>query len=205
MSGPENLYWDTCVFMRYLTRIPDNGLTDIDMYIRDAKKGDRKIFVSTIVFAELRLWALKGAGYESVAKFVADLGRAFYPIDPNPNIMVAAGELRDATPTNPSDATTENQRVIGTADAIHLMTCLYIRDVMGVNDIVFHTFDEGKGKTWEGKCVPLLGFGRWFPEATRTPRVQEVCGLALTKPLYPQLDIFAGVFDAATVATKQSH
>jgi hypothetical protein len=113
--------------------------------------------------------------------------------------MIAAGELRDADPTNPSDATTTNKRSIGIADAIHLQTCLYLRDVMNVKDIEFQTFDEGKGKTWEGKCVPLLGFEKWFPEATRTKRVRDVCGLTRKLPQPSQSNLFTtGIGYAAT-------
>jgi hypothetical protein len=113
----------------------------------------------------------------------------FEPIDPNPNILIGAGELRDATPTNP-DPKQPTGRVIGTADAIHLMTCAYVADVLNVPDLVFHTYDAGKGTSWEGKCVPLLGFERWFPEGSRTPRVERVCSLPRKLPLHPEPDMF---------------
>jgi hypothetical protein len=181
-----NLCWDSCVFYCYLTGSPAHYYTDIAEYIMDAKAGKYKIHCSTLAFAEIRQSALAKKGYGSVQEFFADFESAFFPIDPNPNIMIAAGELKNAQPINPSDDKTPNHRVIGTADAIHLMTCLYLRDAMGVKDVIFHTLDEGKGKTWEGKCVPLLGFERWFPPDARNGRVLDVCNLNRKKPLHPQ-------------------
>jgi hypothetical protein len=159
---------------------------------------------STVTFAEIRQDALKRKGYATIQDFFADFEGAFFPIDPNPNIMIAAGELKDAKATNPSDAKTTKQRVIGTADAIHLATCLYIRDVMGVKDIIFHTFDNGKGATWEGKCVPLLTFERWFPAASRAGRVLDVCGLTRSKPEHPAPRFSGMTPNAATVNSSGS-
>jgi hypothetical protein len=66
------------------------------------------------------------------------------------------------------------------------MTCLFARDVLGIDDIIFHTTDEGKGKNWYGRSIPIIGFERWYPEVTRTARVKEICSLKREKPLHPQ-------------------
>jgi hypothetical protein len=190
--GPASMYWDSCVFYRYLTLEPPEYLHDIEDFIKDAKSGERRIYCSTVSFVEIRQSALKKRSHSSINQFFADMGRAFYPIDPNPNIMIAAGQLRDAQSVNPGGDTTAKPRVIGTADAIHLMTCLYLRDTMGVKDIVFHTFDDGKGKTWEGRCVPLLSFERWFPVDKRSERVAEVCGLTRCLPSHPVPTLLGG-------------
>ena len=120
------------------------------------------------------------------------MGRHFVATEPNPNVMSRAGYIKDAHPTNPSDAKTQNHRVIGTGDAIQLATCLYIRDVLGVSDIIFHTLDEGKGKNWEGRCVPLIDMERWFPIDKRPQVVKEVCSLTRCKPVHPQPDLLVG-------------
>lgn len=120
-----NVYWDTCVFYCYLTGVPAPMLAEVIELINDARDGRVKIHCSTITFAEIRQSALKQKGYESIQEFFSDFKGAFYPVDPNPNIMIRAGELKSVHPINPSDANPPTQRVIGTPDAIHLMTCLY--------------------------------------------------------------------------------
>ncbi len=181
-----NLYWDLCVFWCYLTGNPSQYLAEVTEIVIDAKNKKHMIHCSTITFAEIRQEALAKKGYGTVFDFFADFEGAFYPFDPNPNIMAAAGELKSASSVHPSNDRRAKQRVIGTADAIHLMTCLYIRDVIGMTDIVFHTFDNGKGETWEGKCVPLLTFEQWFPANDRPHRVLEVCALKRVLPQHEQ-------------------
>jgi hypothetical protein len=166
----DHLYW------------PQELVDDIDRFIEDARKGERTIYASTIILAEIRQEALRKRHHRSIDDFMGDMRNAVRLIDPNPNIMMAAGRLKDCRSTNPAKDGKATPRVIGTADAIHLATCLYLRDTMGVSGIVFHTFDDGKGKTWEGKCVPLLSFEKWFPEKDRPSCIKDVCSLERLKP-----------------------
>lgn len=182
-TNPKNLFWDTCCFIRYITKVPPDGWSDLDDYISDAKKGTRKIYYSTIVLAEIRPRYLKSSSYGAIQEFFADFQGAFYPIEPNPNILIDAAKLRDAIPINPPGW--EGDRETGTADSIHLSTCIYARDVLGIEDIVFHTYDDGKKKGWEGKTTSLLRFDQFFPNATGF--VASACSLIRTKPIYPQL------------------
>jgi hypothetical protein len=188
----ENLFWDSCVFIRYL--IGDDTaphFNDIARFIEDAKARRRKIYFSTLTFAEIRQEFFKGSDFGTVGEFFEDLGASFYPIEPSPNILIKTGELRSAKSTNPGDPNPPTQRSIATPDAIILATCLFARDELDISDIVFHTTDEGKGKNWYGRSVPIIGFERWFPEATRTDMVNRVCSLAREKPIHPipQLDL----------------
>lgn len=125
--------------------------------------------------------------------FFKTLGGQFEPIDPDPVILRWAGELRNAPVTNPNDGKPA-KRVLSTPDAIHLSTCLYARDVLNIKDIVFQSFDEGHSATGEERrTVPPIGFERWYPEPTRTPRVRDVCSLEREIPAHPNpgLDLYA--------------
>ena len=197
MSVPHDLFWDSCIFIRYL--IGDETadcFEDIAKFVTEAKAKKRTIHFSTITFAEIRQEFFKGGAYGTVQEFFEDLGSSFTPIEPNPNILIAAGELRSAKSTNPGDPNPPTQRSIATPDAILLESCLFARDQLGISDIVFHTTDEGKGKNWYGRSVPIIGFERWYPESTRTERVKKVCSLTRTKPLHPQPS-FDGILSIA--------
>ena len=188
MIDSEHLFWDSCVFIRWLTGVPDEHLGDLDDYIDDAKNRCRTIYYSTLIYTEIRPRYLTKK-YGTIRKFIDHLTGTFYPIDPNPNILIAAGELKDARAVNPGDPKDKNPREIGTPDAVHLMTATFARDALKIPNLVFHTFDNGKGITWEGRCIPLLTFERWFPAGKRTKRVEEVCSLPREKPLYPQTNL----------------
>lgn len=189
MSNADNtnLFWDSCVLIRWLTGSPKDHVNDIDQYIQEAKAKKRRIYISTILFAEVRSSFLKNKDFGTIFDLLNDFKSAFYPINPTPDIMSRAGQLRDLSFTK-GDA---KPRVVGTADAIHLMTCLHLRDELGVSDIVLHTFDEGKGKNWEGKCVPILGFEDWCEGNKDKELVKRVIDLPRVKPshLSPELDL----------------
>ena len=188
MTNSDHLFWDSCVFIRYLTGAPADNIGDIDDYLADARKRQRAIYYSTLIYTEIRpRFLIKKHG--TIRKFIEDMKGSFYPIEPNPNILIAAGELKDARSTNPGDPKDKSPREIGTPDAIHLMSCTFARDALKIPNIVFHTFDDGKGKTWEGKCIPLLSFENWFPAGKRTARVNDVCSLPREKPIYPQANL----------------
>ncbi|MER8517969.1 hypothetical protein NKI48_16460 [Mesorhizobium sp. M0644] len=164
-------------------------MDDIIRFVED--KAGPTIHYSSLALAEIRPSHFKGTHFKSALDFFEDLGPRFVQIEANPNVMVWAGELRDSQSTNPYPKATTT-RVFSTPDAIQLMTCIYARDVLDVKDIVFQTLDQGKGKTWEGKCIPLLGIEEWFPEPTRTERLKTVCGLTRQKP-YQAQGTLAGV------------
>ena len=190
MSADGNVFWDTCVFWRYITRSPTELLNDIDSFIADAKNKKRKIYFSTISFVELKP-SIFVSRTGDLRSFFNDMAAAFEPIDPNPNILLDAGELRDTVVYDKSEGTV-SKRVIGTGDSIQLTSCLYAKEVLGINDIVFHSFDKGRSASWEGKCTPILGFEDWFPADKRTRMVQKICDLKRQEPLYPQPDLLSG-------------
>lgn len=181
-----NLFWDSCVFIRYVTRDVDAPhFQDIVRFVSEAKSGKRKIYYSTITLAEFRQDHFNGTDFGSVRDFFDDMGSACIPIEPNPNVLIRVGELRSARSTNPGDPKGPH-RSIATPDAIIMMSCVFARDALGIEDIVLQSTDEGKGKNWYGRSVPVVGFERWYPEPTRTERVKEVCSLPREKPIHPE-------------------
>lgn len=184
MSGePANIFWDSCVIIRYLTEHPRDYVDDIGRFLEDAKQGVAKIHVSTICFTEIRPQYLRQKGYGDIHDFFRDFEGAFATIDTNPNILTWAGTLRDPSYNHPR----KKARVVGTADAIHLMTCVYAKTVLGIGNIVFHTLDDGKSRnSEEGRCVPLLSFEEWTSGLEANELVQSVVDLRRERPIHPQ-------------------
>lgn len=182
----HHLFWDSCIFIRYVVGDANAPFfEDIARFVEDVRQGKRKVYFSTLTYAEMRQENFKGGDYGTVKEFFNDLGANFMPIEPNPNILIQAGELRSAGSTNPGKPNSPS-RVIATPDAIMMATCLYAQDALGIPDIVLHSTDEGKHKGPEGKCIPIVGFERWYPEATRPPIVERVCSLRKEAPQHPE-------------------
>ena len=148
----------------------------------EAEQGERAIYVSTVAMAEIRPEFLQAKKIGSIFDFFEDFKSAFRLISPTPDIMARSGQLKGLKYTKKG---TKAQRVVGTGDAIHLMTCLHAKEELGAGDILFHTLDEGKGKTWEGKCVPLLKFEDWCEGLRDHPLVSKVIALPRRKPEHP--------------------
>jgi hypothetical protein len=200
----KHLFWDSCVFIRYIINDVDAPhFNDIARFVDDAKARKRQIYYSTISLAEFRQEYFVGSKFGSIQDFFDDMGSACIPIEPNPNVMISVSELRSAKSTNP-DNPHASGRVIATPDAIVMMSALYARDALGIRDIVLQSTDEGKGKNWSGRAIPIIGFEKWYPEATRTDRVKEVCSLSREKPIHPEPDMFAGNVVHGAFDTKRS-
>jgi hypothetical protein len=186
----NNYFWDSCVFIRYLTgSLGDKYFADICQHIDDVKAGKTQIHYSTIAFAEIKPSHLHIRDYGSIGAFFDDFQSAFSPIGPTPDILIRAGAIRDMLYSSPDGG---KDRPVGTADAIHLMTCLYARDVLGIRDIVFQTLDEGKNGNHEGKCVPLVTYEKWTVGLPKNQLVTDICNLARDFPVHPQAGLFAG-------------
>ena len=185
----KNLFWDSCVFIRYVANdVVADHFNDIARFVAEAKSGKRQIYYSTITLAEFKPDHFNGSEFGSVRDFFDDMGSACIPIEPNPNVLISVGELRSARSTNPQKPDGPH-RSIATPDAIILMSALFARNALGVSDLILHSTDEGKGKNWYGRSVPLVGFERWYPESTRTDRVKEVCSLPREKPIHPEPEL----------------
>ena len=97
MSEPKHLYWDACVFIAYLndeTESYGHYISHIGQYLAEARKGECRIYCSTILMAEVLPAYLTKTEYGNFTAFLSDFASVIIPISPDPIIMSLAGELR---------------------------------------------------------------------------------------------------------------
>jgi predicted nucleic acid-binding protein len=181
----KNSFWDSCVVGRFLTEKPPEHVSEIATLLAEAKAGKRQIYASTLMIAEVRPSWLRGKGYGSFQDFVADFEGALNLIGPTPTILMQAARLRDHSYHRTPKQALEKNRVMSGMDAVHLATCLHVRDVLGITDIEFHTFDDGKGKNYEERAVSLLNFQDFSVHVANDPDVALLCKLPRIKPSHP--------------------
>jgi len=178
-----NAFWDSGIFTAFLCDEKDKyDIASISQYLEDAKKGDLRIYASTISSAECLPNHMKKA--TSFEDFLADYQGLVVSIDPQPNIMALAGRLRAL----PYRKGTSDKRRLTVPDAIILATAIHIRDDYKVTLDHFHTFDRGGSKSAEGdKTIPILGFEEWCegfqPEQQALAKL--VIDLPRKKPIHP--------------------
>ncbi|MCP5365843.1 MAG: PIN domain-containing protein [Hyphomicrobiales bacterium] len=188
MAEKLNVLWDTCVLYRWLTKSPVEFVDHISEYAKDAEDGKVGIFISSMALAELRPSLVVNTG-ETPASIVSRLCGFIAIIDTVPDIMSLAGELRDNRFVCSTDGpkVPERTRPLSPGDAIQLATGIWMREYAGVQDLEFHTFDEGKRKdTIDGKTVPMIGFHNWCKGLDSVEVVSLAKELKRKKPDHPR-------------------
>ncbi|MBK5948733.1 hypothetical protein CH339_19760 [Rhodobium orientis] len=84
----------------------------------------------------------------------------------------------------------EKTRVLTVPDSIQFATCLWVKEALGVSDIEFHTFDDGKGKNYEEKAVSLLRFEDYAGHIVDDAEIDSVRRLVRIKPELDQGQLF---------------
>lgn len=159
----KNILWDTCVLYRWLTKHPPEYVDHIAAHVADAEAGRSKIFISSIGLAELRPSRVKASG-DTPASIMNRLCAFITVVDTIPDIMSVAGSLKDNRYVCSTDdpKAKERARELSTGDAVHLATAIWMREYAGVQDLEFHTFDDGKSRNAvDGKTVPMISFHNW--------------------------------------------
>jgi predicted nucleic acid-binding protein len=195
LSTSQNNFWDTNVLARYLSDQADNVSGDIARMVEEARNGDRKIWHSTLLYAEFHPEFLNGTKYKTIADLIADLEGVLLPVAPNADVMMRSARLRQHRFERPVGIRerTEKPRVLTTPDAIQLATALHIKEALKVPDLEFLTFDDGKTKNYETtnehKTVSLLHLQDYSGHLMLDPDVKAACELRRVRPILRQQNL----------------
>jgi hypothetical protein len=183
---PTNHFFDSCVIARYLTEIPPNHVPDIAKMILESMSDTPKrlIWFSTILVAEVRPSQLRKKGFGSIEDLMNTLHGVLKPIGPTMPILMRAARLRDHQYLKERPQANEKPRILTVPDSIQLATCLHVKEALGITDIEFNTFDDGKSKNYEEKAVSLLRFHEYAAHLKDDADVAAVCSLNRMKPTH---------------------
>lgn len=179
-----SLLWDTCVLYRFLNGTPPEYLDHIEAWLDEARKGATTIYLSSVALAEIKPSTVSMSG-----KTPLDVSRAVHSafrfIAPTASIMSLAGYLRDQRYRHvdgPEDRATERPLSLG--DSIHLATGIALREEFGVQELILHSFDEGKNKGGESgkRNVPMVGFHNWCRDLNHDEEVNKALELTIKFP-----------------------
>ena len=176
-SAPE-IFWDTCVFCAHFYDEREQYGDTIDhirQYLREASEGKWRIITSSVVFAEIAFSKVKKGAPGSIEDVVRDIESSCIIIEPNPNIMLLAGKLRDL----PYKKNGSSVRKLSVPDAVMLATAIYGRSYFS-DFRAFHTFDAGGQK----RAIPILGYEDWLDgfSAPKRNLASQVVDLPRMKP-----------------------
>ena len=176
------------VLLRHASGRSGEAESDIETILTEAAIGKRRIWVHSLLFAELRPSAFVAGRFTALAEFTRYLRSIATFVSADPNTMLRAARLRDVKWRRPAALRGPNEqpRFLSLSDAVQLASALWVKEAAGVADLEFLAFeDSGPGRADDGGWLSLLRLQDYADEspsdsdvlaALRLPRAEPVLG-----------------------------
>jgi hypothetical protein len=167
----------------------DSG--DIARILEEAALGKRRIWVSSVIFAEFRPKSFVPGKFRNLDEFVRYIRQIAETVSPTPDAMLMAARLRDVRWERHADKrqATEKPKCMTLGDAIHIASALWVKEALDVQDLEFLTFDDGRSSSDEldpeTKSLSILSLEDYTSDMGDNPDVRAVVGLRRLKPILP--------------------
>ncbi len=127
---------------------------DLETILTEAAVGRRRLWASSLLFAELRPSAFVPGRFPTLGEFVRYLRSIAVFVTPGPNTMLRAGRLRDVKWQRPAALRLpgEKPRFLSMVDAIQLASALWVKETVGVANLEFVAFDDRLGDDAESRA-----------------------------------------------------
>ncbi|WP_162939618.1 PIN domain-containing protein [Neorhizobium sp. NCHU2750] len=185
-----NLFFDTNVLLSHANSDAGSAAPDIEKILEEAYAGKRSLWVSSIIFAELRPSLFVAGKFESVTKLASYIRSIATVVSPDPDMMLRAGRLRDQRWNRSGRTAEEKYRTMSLGDALHIVSALWVKEATNVPDLQFLTFDDGKSRSDEGKSLSLLRLEEYTDGISNHPDVIASAALYRTRPILSQTAMF---------------
>ncbi|HKN30033.1 MAG TPA: hypothetical protein VJY34_20020 [Roseiarcus sp.] len=161
---------------------------DLETILTEAAIGRRRLWVSSILFAELRPSAFVPDRFPTLSEFVRYLRSIATFVTPDPNTMLRAGRLRDVKWQRPAAVRGpgEKPRFLSVIDAIQLASALWVKEAAGVADLEFLAFDDRAADDAEGARLSLLRLQDYADDLAIDSDVMAAVRLARAEPVLHQ-------------------
>ena len=161
---------------------------DLETILTEAAVGKRRLWVSSLLFAELRPSAFVPGRFPTLAEFVRYLRSIATFVTPDPNAMLRAGRLRDVKWRRPAALRRpdEKPRVLSMVDAIQLASALWVKEAAGVANLEFLAFDDRAMDDAEAAArLSLLRLQDYADDMEIDSDVMAAVRLARAEPVLP--------------------
>ena len=127
---------------------------DLETILTEAAVGKRRLWASSLLFAELRPSAFVPGRFPTLSEFVRYLRAIAIFVTPDPNTMLRAGRLRDVKWQRPASLRLpgETPRFLSMVDAIQLSSALWVKETAGVANLEFIALDDRIGDDAESRA-----------------------------------------------------
>jgi hypothetical protein len=143
-SGRDHHFLHTNVFLRHASGSSGEADEHIDRILTQAAVAKRRVWVSSILFAELRPSMFVPGRFDTLEGLTRYIRSLATLVTPDPNTMLRVARLRDAKWQRPADVrgADEKPRMMSLGDAIQIASALWVKEAGGVSDLKFLMFDD---------------------------------------------------------------
>jgi hypothetical protein len=185
-SDSDKHFLHTSVLLRHASGDSGEAEQQIETILTKAVVAKRRVWVSSILFAELRPSMFVPGRFATLFELTRYLRSLATLVTPDPNTMMRAARLRDAKWQRPAGMgqADEKPRSMSLSDAIQVASALWVKEVVGIPDLEFLMFDDWRSnEAGDGRRLSLLGLkdyaengeaSRDVTAAARSTRVEPV-------------------------------
>ena len=188
-SDSDKHFLHTSVLLRHASGDSGEAERQIETILTQAVVAKRRVWISSILFAELRPSTFVPGRFATLFELTRYLRSLATLVTPDPNTMMRAARLRDAKWRTPAGArqADEKPRSMSLSDAIQVASALWVKEAIGIPDLEFLMFDERSSNEGAGgRRLSLLGLEDYAENADASPDHVAAVGSTRVEPVLPQ-------------------
>jgi hypothetical protein len=182
----DHHFLHTNVFLRHASGTSGEAEDHIDRILTQAAVAKRRVWVSSLLFADLRPSMFVPGRFDSLQGLTRYIRSLATLVTPDPNTMLRVARLRDAKWQRPADVRVagEQPRMMSLSDAIQIASALWVKEAGGVTDLKFLMFDDWSSKEAKGGGrLSLLRLQDYAEDARANSDVMAAVRLTRIQPI----------------------
>lgn len=185
-SDSDHHFLHTNVFLRHASGASGEAEEHIDRILTQAAVARRRVWVSSLLFAELRPSMFVPGRFDTLHELTRYIRSLATLVTPDPNTMLRVARLRDAKWQRPADTrgAEEKPRMMSFGDAVQIASALWVKEAGGVSDLKFLMFDDwSSNEANGGGRLSLLRLQDYAVDARANSDVRAAVRLPRIQPL----------------------
>lgn len=174
------------VLLRHASGRSGEAESDIETILTEAAIGKRRIWVNSLLFAELRPSVFVVGRFAALGEFSRYLRSIATFVTADPNTMLRAARLRDVKWRRPAAlrGPDEQPRFLSLSDAVQLASALWVKEAAGVADLEFLAFEDPSPEhTDDASWLSLLRLQDYADESPHDSDVLAALRLPRAEPV----------------------
>jgi hypothetical protein len=187
-SDCDHHFLHTNVFLRHASGASGEADEHIDRILTEAAVTKRRVWVSSLLFAELRPSLFVPGRFSALQDLTRYIRSLATLVTPDPNTMLRVARLRDAKWRRADGLRGEGEtpRRMSFGDAVQIASALWVKEAVGVADLEFLMFDDwSSNEAKRGAPLSLLRLQDYADEAGPNPDVTAAVRLTRVQPYRP--------------------